>query len=49
MVKQLLKENPDPSDEEIKHYLVGNLCRCSAYPEIMDAVKIAAARQRQAA
>jgi carbon-monoxide dehydrogenase small subunit len=49
MVKQLLKEHPDPSDDEIRHYLVGNLCRCSAYPEIMEAVKIAAARQRQPA
>ncbi len=48
MVKQLLKEHPNPSDEQIRHYLVGNLCRCSAYPEILDAVKLAAARQRQA-
>ena len=44
MVKQLLKLHPNPSDEEIRHYLSGNLCRCSAYPEIMDAVRIAAAR-----
>lgn len=49
MVKQLLKENPNPSDEQIRHYLVGNLCRCSAYPEILDAVKLAAARKHQAA
>ena len=27
----LLRENPDPSDEEIKEYLAGNLCRCSGY------------------
>jgi carbon-monoxide dehydrogenase small subunit len=46
MATQLLKENPDPSDEEIRHYLIGNLCRCSAYPEIMAAVKLAAARLR---
>jgi carbon-monoxide dehydrogenase small subunit len=46
MATQLLKENPDPSDEEIRHYLVGNLCRCSAYPEIMAAVRLAAARLR---
>jgi carbon-monoxide dehydrogenase small subunit len=45
MVKQLLDTHPDPSDEEIRHYLVGNLCRCSAYPEIVDAVKIAAAKR----
>ncbi|HWG05795.1 MAG TPA: (2Fe-2S)-binding protein, partial [Beijerinckiaceae bacterium] len=41
MVRQLLDCNPDPSDDEIRHYLAGNLCRCSAYPEILDAVKLA--------
>jgi carbon-monoxide dehydrogenase small subunit len=49
MVRELLKENPDPSEEDIRHYLCGNLCRCSAYPEIIDAVKLAASRQREAA
>ena len=39
MTKQLLEENPHPSDDEIKHYLSGNLCRCGAYPEILDAVR----------
>jgi aerobic carbon-monoxide dehydrogenase small subunit len=43
MTAQLLEEKPDPSDEEIRHYLSGNLCRCAAYPEILDAVKAAAA------
>jgi aerobic carbon-monoxide dehydrogenase small subunit len=47
MVKQLLKDNPDPSDEQVRHYLTGNLCRCSAYPEILDAVKLAAGRLAQ--
>jgi carbon-monoxide dehydrogenase small subunit len=42
MTHQLLKENPDPNDDEIKHYLAGNLCRCAAYPEIVEAVKRAA-------
>ena len=42
MMTQLLDENPDPTDDQIKHYLTGNLCRCAAYPEIMDAVKLAA-------
>src|SRR5262249_7641810 len=42
MAHQLLKQNPDPSDEDIRHYLSGNLCRCAAYPEIVAAVKQAA-------
>ena len=44
MVHQLLKQHPDPSDEDIRHYLSGNLCRCAAYPEIIEAVKLAARR-----
>jgi carbon-monoxide dehydrogenase small subunit len=48
MVKQLLKDCPDPSDEDVRHYLTGNLCRCSAYPEILDAVKLAAGRLAKA-
>ena len=40
MTKKLLEKNPHPTEEEIRHYLVGNLCRCSAYPEIIDAVKM---------
>ena len=48
MVKKLLKDYPDPSDEQVRHYLTGNLCRCSAYPEILDAVKLAAGRLAQA-
>jgi aerobic carbon-monoxide dehydrogenase small subunit len=42
MSHQLLKEHPNPSDEDIRHYLSGNLCRCAAYPEIIEAVKMAA-------
>ncbi len=48
MTKKLLDAHPDPSDDDIRHYLAGNLCRCSAYPEILEAVKIAAARRRAA-
>jgi carbon-monoxide dehydrogenase small subunit len=48
MVKQLLDASPDPGDEDIRHYLAGNLCRCSAYPEILDAVRIAARRHKEA-
>jgi carbon-monoxide dehydrogenase small subunit len=42
MTHQLLKQHPDPSDDDIRHYLNGNLCRCAAYPEIIEAVKRAA-------
>jgi len=35
----LLKNNPNPSDEEIKKGMSGNLCRCAAYPKIFDSVK----------
>ena len=42
MAKSLLAHHPDPTDEQIKNYLSGNLCRCAAYPEIINAVKMAA-------
>lgn len=35
----LLKENPSPTDEEIREYLAGNLCRCGSYKNILRAVK----------
>jgi carbon-monoxide dehydrogenase small subunit len=41
----LLKRNPNPSDEEIRHGLEGNLCRCTGYQNIVEAVKAAAASQ----
>ena len=40
--KALLCENPDPSDEEIRIALDGNLCRCTGYVKIIEAVKNAA-------
>jgi carbon-monoxide dehydrogenase small subunit len=46
MTTQLLDANPDPQDDEIRHYLAGNLCRCAAYPEIVNAVKIAVQLQK---
>ncbi len=49
MVRQLLDAHPDPDDEEIRHYLTGNLCRCSAYPEILDAVKLAVVKRMASA
>jgi aerobic-type carbon monoxide dehydrogenase small subunit (CoxS/CutS family) len=40
-VKNLLEESPRPSEDEIKRYLGGNLCRCGCYVKIVDAVKLA--------
>ena len=39
----LLERNPDPSDPEIREALAGNLCRCTGYEKILDAVRLAAA------
>jgi len=36
----LLEENPDPSDDEIREYLAGNLCRCGSYQNIIKAVSV---------
>jgi CO/xanthine dehydrogenase Mo-binding subunit/aerobic-type carbon monoxide dehydrogenase small subunit (CoxS/CutS family) len=47
MAEALLAHTPDPSEDEIKHYLSGNLCRCAAYPEIVEAVRLAARRTRK--
>jgi carbon-monoxide dehydrogenase small subunit len=49
MTKQLLDANPDPDEHQIRHYLVGNLCRCAAYPEIIQAVKSAAKKRARRA
>jgi carbon-monoxide dehydrogenase small subunit len=40
----LLRRVPDPSDDEIREALSGNLCRCTGYQKILDAVHLAAAR-----
>jgi carbon-monoxide dehydrogenase small subunit len=40
--KALLEENPDPSEAEIRRCLAGNLCRCTGYVKIIDAVQAAA-------
>jgi aerobic carbon-monoxide dehydrogenase small subunit len=37
-----LKQNPNPTEDEIRHALSGNLCRCTGYQHIVDAVKLAA-------
>ncbi|MEU6890963.1 (2Fe-2S)-binding protein [Streptomyces sp. NPDC046557] len=41
----LLETNPSPSDQDIREALSGNLCRCTGYEKILDAVRLAAARQ----
>jgi carbon-monoxide dehydrogenase small subunit len=48
MATQLLDAHPDPDEDQIRHYLSGNLCRCAAYPEIVNAVKIAARKRKGA-
>ena len=42
----LLQENPDPTDAEIRGALTGNLCRCTGYSKIVEAIQEAARRQR---
>ena len=46
LLNQLLEENPEPSDREIRHGLEGNLCRCTGYQNIVRAVQSAAAEMR---
>jgi len=43
-----LEEHPDPTEEEVRHALSGNLCRCTGYQHIVDAVLLAARRLREA-
>lgn len=43
----LLNQNPEPSDEEIKEGLSGNLCRCTGYIQIFEAVKLAVNRLKE--
>jgi carbon-monoxide dehydrogenase small subunit len=45
---ELLERNPEPSDGDIREALSGNLCRCTGYEKILDAVRLAAARTGQA-
>lgn len=46
VAKELLEVNPQPSREQIKEALSGNLCRCTGYIKIYEAVELAAARLR---
>ncbi|MFF1421249.1 (2Fe-2S)-binding protein [Streptomyces sp. NPDC058280] len=45
---EMLERNPSPSDADIREALSGNLCRCTGYEKILDAVRLAAARQEEA-
>jgi aerobic-type carbon monoxide dehydrogenase small subunit (CoxS/CutS family) len=46
MATKLLDEHPEPDEETVKHYLSGNLCRCAAYPEVLDAVGLASRKRK---
>lgn len=46
--KSLLAKNPEPTDEEVRYWLAGNLCRCTGYDKIIRAVQSAAAEMRGA-
>ncbi|MDW9360301.1 2Fe-2S iron-sulfur cluster binding domain-containing protein [Sinorhizobium meliloti] len=48
MAKALLDENPDPSEDEIRFALAGNICRCTGYTKIIDAVRATAEELRKA-
>jgi carbon-monoxide dehydrogenase small subunit len=43
----LLNRNPDPSEEEVRHGLEGNLCRCTGYHNIVKSVRDAAAKSQE--
>lgn len=47
--KALLDENPEPTEEEARYYLAGNLCRCTGYDKIVRAVQHAAERKKETA
>ena len=44
---QLLEENPDPSEAEIRHAIEGNICRCTGYQQIVNAIQHAAKLVRE--
>lgn len=46
--KNLLEKNPDPTEEEVRYWLAGNLCRCTGYDKIIRAVMDTAADMREA-
>lgn len=46
-VKSLLSENPDPSEEDVRNALSSNLCRCTGYSQMYEAIRSAVAAERQ--
>jgi len=48
-VAHLLSETSAPNEEEVREALSGNLCRCTGYQKILDAVRLASGRMREAA
>ena len=44
--KALLDENPDPNEEELKHFMHGNICRCTGYKKIIESIMAAATLMR---
>lgn len=47
MGKDLLNKNPDPTEQEIRHHIKGNICRCTGYNGIVRAIQLAASKKRQ--
>jgi carbon-monoxide dehydrogenase small subunit len=47
-VYELLQHEPDPDDEAIKDALGGNICRCTGYQQIVDSVRLAVSKLREA-
>jgi len=45
--KALLDENPNPTEEELKHFMHGNLCRCTGYKKIIESIMAAAKNMRE--
>ena len=43
---QIIRDNPNPTDEQIRHAIEGNLCRCTGYQNIVEAIKYAAEKTR---
>jgi len=46
-VKALLDRNPDPTEEDIRHALSGNLCRCTGYNQMYQAIKAAIVAEKE--